>query len=460
MTGFDIARDGLARTLFRMTWPMIFGVLALLGFQLVDSIFISRLGVDPLAALGFTVPVYQLIIGTQVGIGIATTALISRALGAGESARAYRLGGLVLVTGGVIMLALCLVVWLLRAPLLDALGADPRLLSLVSRFWIPWLASAWVGAILYFGYSIARANGDTRLPGLLMVATSLINLVLDPLFIFTFGWGMPGAALATLVAFGVGAAIMFRQLRRRAWLRFDLQALPPGEALRQLGGISGPAMFGQLMPGLAASFATALIAGFGAAAVAAWALATRMEFFSLVVVLALTMSMPPMVGRLVGAGEIGLTRALVRLAVRFVLGLQLSLALIWLVASGTASALLAPQPAVASVLTTYLALVPLSYGALGVCMLMVSVCNALGLPLWALLISCLRLFVCYLPALWLGAHLAGLEGAFAGALAGNLAAGGVAFMLYRGALAHIGGSRMDRAGPATTPADERAAMER
>lgn len=82
MTTEEMLRAGLGRTLFRMTWPMLFGVLALMSYQLVDSVFISYLGVEPLAALGFTLPVQQVIIGVQVGLGIATTAVISRSLGA------------------------------------------------------------------------------------------------------------------------------------------------------------------------------------------------------------------------------------------------------------------------------------------------------------------------------------------------------------------------------------------
>lgn len=437
MTTKHPQHSSLGRELFHMTWPMIFGVVSLMGFQLVDSIFISMLGTEPLAALGFTVPVNQLFIGIQVGVGIATTALISRALGAGDAFRAKRLGGLVVVAGGLIMLAVCLSIWLFRTPLQHALGASDDLLPMIDRYWLPWLVSAWVGAMLYFAYSISRANGDTHLPGLLMVITSLINLALDPLFIFTFGWGLPGAALATLAAFTIGVLVMFKRLQQRAWLRFEPRQLPLIPALLELGSISGPAMLSQLMPGLAAMLATTLVAGFGASAVAAWALGTRLEFFSIVVVLALTMSMPPMVGRFLGAGELDKAQRLVRLAIVFVLGLQLIVALIWLLTSNLLPRLLAPDPAVASLLQTYLWLVPLSYGALGVCMIMVSVCNALGLPLRAVLISGLRLFACYLPALWLGAQLAGMNGIYAGALAGNLAAGTVAWLLYRQAMHHL-----------------------
>lgn len=62
--------------------------------------------------------------------------------------------------------------------------------------------------MLYFYYSVCRANGNTLLPGTLMMVTSVLNLILDPIFIFTFDLGIDGAAIATIIAFGVGIAIV------------------------------------------------------------------------------------------------------------------------------------------------------------------------------------------------------------------------------------------------------------
>lgn len=291
--------------------------------------------------------------------------------------------------------------------------------------------------MLYFGYSICRSHGDTRLPGLMMVACSLLNIALDPLYIFVFGWGLPGAPLATITAFGVGCLVIYPALLRRGWLSFELKALALGPSIRQLGSIMAPAMVSQLMPPVSAMAATAMVAGFGSAAVAAWGLGTRLEFFSIVVVLALTMSMPPMVGRLLGQGELVTIGKLVRLAVRFVLFWQLGIALLWLLASGLVAELFTADREVSDVLGDYLLRVPLSYSGLGVCMLMVSVNNALGLPLHALLISTLRLFACYLPLLWLGGQLNGLQGLMTGAMVGNLLAGTLAYLLYRQGMTHL-----------------------
>lgn len=421
----------LPRQLYAMTWPMLFGVLSLMTFQLADSAFVGQLGRDPLAALGFTVPIQQLVSGMYIGVGIATTAIISRTLGQGDLLQAQRLGGLVLALGASLVLLLCVAVWLFQTPILAGLGAEAPLLRTIRRFWAPWLLSAWAGAILYFGYSICRANGDTRITGYVMIATSLLNIALDPLFIFVFDWGLEGAAWASLAAFTAGILVVYPAALRRRWLRFDLGQLRLGRALYQLGSITAPAMVSQLMPPVSAMLATSLVAGFGSAAVAAWGLGTRLEFFSIVVVLALTMSLPPMIGRLLGAGDIDQIRKLVRIAVRFVVGWQLAIGLVWLLASGPVSELFSRDAQVQDIVASYMVRVPLSYSGLGVCMLMVSVCNALGLPLRALLISTLRLFLCYLPLLWLGATLGQLTGLMSGALAGNLLAGIMAYGLYR-----------------------------
>ena len=410
---------------------MLFGVLSLMTFQLVDSAFIGQLGQAPLAALGFTLPMQQLIIGLQVGLGIATAAIISRTLGEGNTLRAERLGGLVVLVGAAMVLALCVGLWLSRSLIMAMLGAEQSLLPLIHDYWIPWLLSAWTGAMLYFGYSVCRSHGDTKLPGYLMVATSLLNIALDPLFIFVFGWGLPGAALATVTSFGLGCLMIYPRLFKAQWLRFDITQLALVKAMRQLGGIMAPAMVSQLMPPAAAMGATAIVAGFGSAAVAAWGLGTRLEFFSIVVVLALTMSMPPMIGRMLGEGNIGQIRSLIRLAVRFVVVWHLAIGVLWALTSGMASELFTSDKTVSNVLGSYLTRVPMSYSGLGVCILMVSICNALGMAMRALLVSTLRLFACFVPFLWVGAQLGGIDGLMTGALIGNLLAGIMAYLFYR-----------------------------
>jgi len=421
----------LTRQLFQMTWPMLFGVLSLMSFQLVDSAFIGQLGILPLAAQGFTLPIQMIIIGIQVGLGIATTAVISRALGAKQTQYAKQLGGLVLTIGGIGVAVICGLLWLIREPILVLLSAPASVYPVIESYWPVWLVSAWVGAVLYFYYSICRSNGNTMLPGTMMMATSAINMVLDPIFIFTFDLGINGAAIATIIAFGIGVLFVAPKVTQKHWICFNWSNLDVASSMRSLGNIMGPAMTSQLLPPLSSMLATKLLASYGATAVAAWALGSRFEFFSIVSVLALTMSMPPMVGRLLGENKIAEIRELVTIACKFILGFQFFIALITFMVSNQLADLMTSESNVASILNSHLLIVPLSLGPLGICMLMVSVSNALAKSYTALAISALRLFAFFLPCLWIGSQIADIQGLFVGALVGNVLAGLTAWLMYQ-----------------------------
>ncbi|WP_186176471.1 MATE family efflux transporter [Vibrio jasicida] len=425
------AQPTLAKQLFTMTWPMLFGVLSLMSFQLVDSAFIGQLGVLPLAAQGFTLPLQMVVIGIQVGLGIATTAVISKALGANDTRYAKQLGGLVLMIGSVGVAVFGLLIWLLRYPILSLLSAPDTVMPIIDSYWPWWLLSSWVGAVLYFYYSICRANGNTMLPGTMMMVTSGVNLVLDPLFIFTFDLGINGAAIATVIAFGFGILVVAPRVQKNHWATFQWQDLNVVKSITSIGNIMGPAMVSQLLPPLSSMLATKLLAGFGTAAVASWALGSRYEFFAIVSVLALTMSMPPMVGRLLGAKNYTDIRALVSIAVKFILGFQLLIALVTFTAANPLALLMTSDTQVEQVLHMHLMIVPISLGSLGVCMLMVSICNALGKSYTALTISALRLFLFFLPCLWVGAQVGGIQGLLIGACIGNLMAGIAAYITYQ-----------------------------
>ncbi|QJY38734.1 MATE family efflux transporter [Vibrio europaeus] len=427
----------LGQQLFKMTWPMLFGVLSIMSFQLVDSAFIGQLGILPLAAQGFTLPIQMVIIGIQVGLGIATTAVIAKAIGANQERYAKQLGGLVIAMGSIGVALFSVIIYLLREPILSLLSAPDSVLPIIDSYWIYWLVSAWVGAVLYFLYSVCRANGNTMLPGTMMMVTSLLNLILDPIFIFTLDMGINGAAIATILAFGIGILIVAPKVARKHWMSFDWSDLNVVKSVRSIGNIMGPAMISQLLPPLSSMLATKLLASYGTAAVAAWALGSRYEFFAIVSVLALTMSMPPMVGKLLGGNNLADIRKLVVIACKFVIGFQVVIAAITLLTSDWLALLMTSEAEVETILNYHLMIVPFSLGPLGICMLMVSISNALGKSYTALTISALRLFAFFLPCLWLGAQLGGIQGLFWGAFGGNILAGICAWSMYQRALGQI-----------------------
>ena len=427
----------LGKDVFKQTRPMVFGILFLMSFQLADSTFISQLGVLPLAAQGFTLPLQMVIIGLQVGLGIATTAIISRILGQKEEQKARQIGGLVMVMGAVGVFVIALIIWLTRHQILMLLGAPAQVIPYINQYWPTWLFSAWLGAILYFAYSICRSNQNTFLPGILMMITSIINLILDPIFIFYFDLGLVGAAIATIFSFSIGLLIILPKLVSNHWLSFNWDSLPIWRSIKELNAVMTPAMMSQLLPPLSSVFATKIVAAFGTAAVAGWAMVARIEFFTIVVVLALTMSLPPMIGRLFGAKDCPTIIRIVKGAVLFTVVLQTILAFVLFIFAAPLASFFSTNEQVVAVIYQYLILVPISLSSLGVCMLMVSICNALGMPMRALLISTLRLFLCYLPLVWIASRIWQLEGVFIGAMLGNILAGLMAWSLYYHAIKKI-----------------------
>lgn len=432
------AEPSLTRRIWQQTWPMAVGVMSLLGFNLVDSVFVAHLGTEPLAAQSFTFPLAFLTIGVQVGIGIAIAALISRAIGAGQAHRAGRLGVLVLTGGGLTMAVLLALLWVFQEPAFRLLGASARIRAEIRPFWAVQVFAAWAGGMAYFGYSLFRAHGNTRFPGIMMVVTSLINLALDPLLIFGIGpfprLGLPGAAWATLIAFSSGVLAVAVMLRGRGWLEREGALAEARASAGPFAKIAGPAMISQLMPPLAAMLATGLVARFGDSAVAAWGLTSRLESFSIVLVLGMTMALPPWLGRCYGAGNWPEVERVMAAGLRMVLIWQIGLGLVLSALAVPLAELLVSSPAVQHSLAQLIRFLPPSYGLLGVCMLVVSSSNALGWPLSAMLVSFLRLFACYLPLLWLGSRLGGLSGLALGAACGNLLAGTMAWLFYRQAL--------------------------
>ncbi|MCC4832745.1 MATE family efflux transporter [Shewanella sp. 10N.7] len=425
------------KALFDQTLPMLVGLLAIMGSQLIDSAFIGQLGDEPLVIVGFSIPIYQLIVGVQVGIGIAATACMSTAIGENKIRYARFLSAIILTMGSVLLMLLCGLLWFFQQEVVTALGGDASIFNQLRNYWLPWLISCWLGAILYFGYSISRAFGDTNIPGNVMVITSIINIVLDPIFIFTFDMGMSGAAWASCVAFAIGLIIIFNSIKDKHFIALPTKLNVIKMGVSSISKFTAPAMVSQFIPPVSAIVVTALVATFGHAAIASWGLASRVEYLLIILILAMTMALPPMIGKLKGQKNYTEINALVKTAVSVILGFQLLLALLFILAAEPVSALLTTDDGISALLSQYLALVPISYGALGVCMICVSASNAIGLPSFALAISLIRLLACYLPLVWLGAEFHGFYGVLIGATVGNFLAGFTSWQLFKRQLAKV-----------------------
>ena len=279
--GIDLTQGSVARHVWRMTPPMAVAFLALMAFNLADTWFVSKLGTEYLAAMGFTFPVIMLVHFLVMGLGLGVSSCVSHAIGANDSEKVKHLAtyGLLLTVAVCSMLAVA--GYFLLPYILNMLGASGRPAELAAQYLSVWLFFIPLGEIPVVGNNAIRATGDTLRPSIVMVTVAVLNVLLDPLFIFGLGpipaLGMRGAALATgiarIVAMLAAVWLMYHRcnLLTLRWTGFR-------DMLRNWGSIlhiALPCAATNLLMPLSMGLITRFISGFGATAVAATAAGQR-----------------------------------------------------------------------------------------------------------------------------------------------------------------------------------------
>lgn len=424
-SSFSLVDNPIPQSLIRMTTPMILGMAMMFTFSLVDTLFISFLGTDPLTAISFTFPVTFMIMSLAIGLGIGTSAVVAKYLGKSNLEKAREAST---VTNYLAILCGCitvLVCWLLLDRIFLAIGASSTILILIRQYMLIWLPGSILLVAIINGNSILRACGDTKSPSILMAASGLINAVLDPILIFGFGpvpaMGIAGAAVATCIAWIAGAAYLFYLLA----FKLDLisRTIPSRSVLlsssREMLRIGLPAAGANMMTPIAAGVMTAIAARFGETAVAAFGVGSRIEPLATLLILAMSSTLPPLISQNFGAGRIDRVSVAYRLSIRFILIWQLLVYVVLAISAALIAAVFSDNEEVIAAIKLYIWILPLGYGLQGIIILTNSSLNALHRPLEALYLSAARYFLFYVPLAWLGSYYFGLPGFFTGALVGN-----------------------------------------
>jgi putative MATE family efflux protein len=317
--------------------------------SMVDTAFVGRLGVLPLAALGINASVFSLAFVIFNFLAYATTPAIARAVGRGAPDEAGQVAvhaltlALLAGTGALVLLQL------LADPILALMGASGDLREPAGTYLrIRALAGP---AVLFMiaGHGIFRGWQDTRTPLWLTLAMNLINLVLDPLLIFGLGWGLAGAALATTVAQWAGALLfawaIFGPRRTQLHVRAHVPSWRDLLPLVRVGGALGVrtlSLVGTM------TLATAVAARLGAIEVAAHQIAVQLWLLLALVVDALAVAGQAMVARYRDAGPSqGVTaRAAADRLLQWGLATGVALAVLFFVASPWLPYLFTDAPAV------------------------------------------------------------------------------------------------------------------
>jgi putative MATE family efflux protein len=437
----DLLNNDITITLRKMTLPTIVGMVVLMTFGLVDTFFIGMLGTQELAAISFTFPVTFTVISLNIGLGIGTSAVIAKLLGAKQHSQAKETatGALMLTMVLAIVFAVFGVITL--EPIFRLMGADENQLGLITQYMLVWYGAGVFLAMPMVGNSVLRAYGDTKTPSYVMAFGGLINVVLDPILIFGWGpvpaFGIQGAAIATLVAWAVGLFYILYVLAIKRKL-IENRLLNWQELKRSTGGILKiglPAAGANMLTPISAGIVTAFVAGYGPQAVAAWGVGGRLESIASIVVLSLSMSLPPFISQNFGANNIDRVKQAYSLCVRFVIVWQLIIFGILVLLSGVIANIFSNEPEVISIIVLFLVIVPLGYGTQGVTILTNSSFNAMHMPMSALALNAMRLFVFFVPFSLLGSHWFELPGLFGAGVVANLAVGCIAFVWCKTILA-------------------------
>jgi len=434
----SLTTGSIPRHLFRLTLPTIGGAFALTAFHLTDTYFVSRLGTDGLAAMGFTFPVVMVIGAIAMGAGMGASSALSRAIGKGDHHLVRRIA-----TDGVFLACTSCAVFgliglLTMDPLFRALGASGEILVMVKQYMRVWYLGVAAAFIPMVGDSCLRATGDMVRPLLIMLLCATLNLILDPIFIFGL-CGFPrlemtGAALATVLSRCIGMAaeiaVMHYHAGLLAWERPPLREV--WDSWRRILHVGIPAAATHLLMPISRGIIVRLVASAGGAcAVAAVAAGSRIERFAMIIPMAFGIALVPLMGQNWGRGRFDRVEITRRCANRMAVAYGAVSVLACFLLAHLLARLFSRDPVVVRLTVCYLSIVPFGHIGMHASAWTSLSLNAIGKPNWAAALNVARIFVIVIPCALVGRMLHGYTGMLVGLAIGQALAGVLAFLLGR-----------------------------
>jgi len=416
--------DGnLMRHIVVMSLTSSVGLMAIFAVDLMNMVFISWLKDDDItAAIGYAGAILFFTTAFGIGISIAVSAMVARAVGMRDvaGAREKATNGLVLGLG--LGVGFTLAVWLFLPGFAALLGATGRTHDLAVHFLAIVVPSQPFLLIGMIGGAILRSHGDAKRAMMATVWGAAVNAALDPILIFGLGWGLTGAAIASVISRVVIAAMALLPIIRHHG-GFDRPSVPVVmQDARPVFAIAGPAILTQLATPVGQAIVTRMVAGYGEAAVAGMAIAGRLTPVALGVIFAMSGAVGPIIGQNFGAGRLDRVRRAYLDALSFTAIVVALTTVVLFVLRAPIADLFHAQGLTRALLYLFCGPLCLLFFFNGAIFVANAACNNLGAPFTSTLVNWGRHTLGTLPfSLWLG----GIWGA-GGVLIGQ-ALGGVVF---------------------------------
>ena len=303
--------DGFIDNPSKALWTLAFPIMAGMGihilYTIVDMIFIGRLGGDAIAAVAFNMPLFFLVLGLSFGVGSGVTASIARFIGEKDKVNADNTAEHAVALGLIISTILTTLGLIYGEDLLQRLGATESVLPLswdylkVSLIGLPFMVFS------TFFRSILSGEGDMKLPMAVAGLGTILNIILDPIFIFTLGYGVGGAAMASvisqLIVFLIFVYMLF--VKEHAYIRFRMQDFSPSIfIIKDIIRVGLPASMSMIIMAFGQLVFNLILVRFSTDAVAAYQVGGRMEMVIFLPIMAIASALTTLVGMFFGAKEI------------------------------------------------------------------------------------------------------------------------------------------------------------
>jgi len=303
----DLTQGSEARQIFYFTVPMLIGNVFQQFYHLTDSIVVGRfLGKQALGAVGTSFPIIFLLVALVMGLTMGSSILISQYYGAKDFKsvkKAIDTGYIVVFVASIFITVVGLI---FSESILRLINAPEEIIPQAKTF----LNITFIGILFLFGYNsvsaVLRGLGDSKTPLYFLIVATLLNIILVLLFVAVFKWGIAGSAYATLIAQSVAFFIgIFYVNKKYPFLKFSFKKISfDKQILLSTIKIGLPSGVQQMMIAGSVIVLAGLTNGFGTSAIAAFAVAGRLDSFAIMPAMNLSIGLSTFVGQNIGANKI------------------------------------------------------------------------------------------------------------------------------------------------------------
>jgi putative MATE family efflux protein len=437
--GIHLLRGDPKTAIRKLSGPMIVAMFIMAIYNLADAIWVAGLGADALAGVGFTVPLFMIMLGLANGLGAGATSAVARRIGARNKAGAENAATHSMVIALVVAALLTVIFVLFLRPIVTMLGAGPVADISVEYGQIVFLGTV-IFLVVQMAYAILRAEGDTSRTMYAMALSAILNIILDPILIYGAGMGVAGAAWATVISIALVLVVIvyWFAVKQDTYVQISLRSFTPDPGtFRQILGVGIPASIEFLLMSVVSIVINIiLVTTAGTDAVAVYTSGWRIVMFAVVPLIGIGTSVISVAGAAYGAREYP--------KIRIILQYSVTIGVLIALATSALTYLLAPQitglftytpesAPLAPGFILFFQTMCLFYPFIPLGMFSSSVFQGTGHGLTSLVINILRnLAFIAIFAYLLGVVLGfGVFGVYMGIVAGNILGGTVGYLWAR-----------------------------